>query len=188
MYTSYSSSKGFIIAALYSSYWGTQLTQITKIHLESPYPLTYLQPSRGDYIFRAQVHSYLNPTNHCAECDACCDSIGRICTSREQCDNVFLYCVRVLGTPEPTLGTLEDTVSNGNRARRLQCIESRSSHVNSDGGSIDFSRPTLLGIPNPTEFPVIASEWEVSRVITNLQINVYVGILGYSVLSRCDRP
>ena len=26
------------------------------------------------------------------------------------------------------------------------------------------------------EFPVIASEWEVSRVVSNLQINVYVGI------------
>ena len=86
-------------------------------------------------------------------------------------------CVRVLGTPEPTLGALEDTVWDVNRARRLQCIQSRSSRVNRDGGSVDFSRPTFLGIPNPMEFPVIASEWEVSRVVSNLQINVYVGIL-----------
>ena len=82
-----------------------------------------LQPSRGDYIFRAQVHSYLNPTNHCAECGgACCDGNDGTCTSGERCDNVFLYCVRVLGTPEPTLSTLEDTASDDNRATPLQCI------------------------------------------------------------------
>ena len=56
-------------------------------------------------------------------------------------------------------------------------IQSRSSSVNSDGESIDFSMPMFLGIPNPMEFPVTASEWEVSRVVSNLQINVYVGIL-----------
>ena len=73
---------------------------------------------------------------------------------------MFLYCVRALGTPEPTLSTLVDT---DNRARRLQCIQSMgSSSVNSDGDSIDFSRPMFLGIPNPMEFPVVASEWEVS--------------------------
>ena len=85
--------------------------------------------------------------------------------------------MRVLGTPKPTLSALEDTVSDDNLATPLECIQSRSSSENSDGGSIDFSRPMFLGIPNPMEFPVIASEWEVSRVVSNLQINVYVGIL-----------
>ena len=83
---------------------------------------------------------------------------------------MFLFCVRPLGTADPTLRTLEDTISN-NRARELQCMQPPSaltSTVNDNDGTIDFSRPMFLWIPNPMEFPVAASEWEVSRVVSNL--------------------
>ena len=74
---------------------------------------------------------------------------------------MFLFCVRPLGTADPTLSTLEDT----NRASELQCMQPPSalrSGVANDGRSINFGMPTFLGIPNPMEFPVTASMWEVS--------------------------
>ena len=160
----------------------------------------FMQPSRGDYTFRVQVHSYTNPTNHCAgsTCrdrngDLCCDISFNVfntnCGGNERCDNVFLFCVRPLGTADPMLRTLEDTISN-NRARELQCMQPpsalRSSEAN-DGRSINFGMPTFLGIPNPMGFQVTASMWEVSRVIlTYMQVKTccdLIGILGYSVLS-----
>ena len=83
---------------------------------------------------------------------------------------MFLFCVRPLGTADPTLRTLEDTISN-NRARELQCMQPPSALTSdeaNDGDHINFARRTFLGIPNPMEFPVTASMWEVSRVIPNL--------------------
>ena len=78
---------------------------------------------------------------------------------------MFLFCVRPLGTADPTLSTLKDTISN-NRARELQCMQPPSAltsdEANGDGRPINFVRQTFLGIPNPMEFPVTASMWEVS--------------------------
>ena len=81
---------------------------------------------------------------------------------------MFLFCVRPLGTADPTLRTLEDTISNY-RARELQCIQPpsalRSDEAN-DGSRMNFAGPMFLGILNPMEFQVTASMWEVSRVVS----------------------
>ena len=78
---------------------------------------------------------------------------------------MFLFCVRRLGTADPILSTLKDTISDANRSRELQCVQpppALTSTVNDNDLPIDFSRPIFLGIPNPMEFPVTVSEWEVS--------------------------
>ena len=132
-----------------------------------------MQPSRGDYILRVQVHSYDNPTDFCAGCGAdqgCCDGFEREeCTGSRDCENVFFYCVRPLGTPTQTLETvLGDTVfedSIEDRERELQCTPSLAAFRSTPTDDfIDFSQPTFLGIPNPMEFQVVANKWEVSKL------------------------
>ncbi len=127
---------------------------------------------RGDYILRVQVHAYDNPTNTCPVCgltEGCCDIfITSECTGLQKCDNEFFYCVRPLGSPSLTLDTLADTISErsiSNRAAELQCLQTQApfrSETNVDGASIDFSQAMFLGVPNPLQFQVTASEWEVS--------------------------
>lgn len=125
-----------------------------------------------------QVHSYENPTNHCPQCYRedpearnCCDNFSdNMCIGHERCDNTFFYCVRPIGTPVPTQETLfaDDSIEAPLqvRASALQCMQSPSafrSDTNVDGGFVDYSGPTFLGLPNPMEFHVEASKWEVSE-------------------------
>ena len=121
-----------------------------------------------------QVHSYDNPTNLCAGCGegpGCCDAFGENeCTGNDRCDNVFFYCLRPLGTPTSTLEAIlenrmifENSVED--RARELQCLQpppAFRSDRNMDDRFIDFSETEFLGLPNPMEFQVNASMWEVS--------------------------
>ena len=62
------------------------------------------------------------------------------------------------------LGTIdEDSVAV--RAGMLGCLQPPSafrSGINTDGEFISFFGQTFLGLPNPMEFPVRASRWEVS--------------------------
>ena len=81
---------------------------------------------------------------------------------------MFFYCVRPFRTPLPTMETLlaDDVIeaSVEERARILQCMQPPSafrSDTNIDGGFVDYSGPTFLGVPNPMEFHVQAMEWEV---------------------------
>ena len=121
-----------------------------------------------------QVHSYDNPTNLCAGCGegpGCCDNFGgNDCTGEERCDNIFFYCLRPLGTPTRTLeAILENRLifenSIEDHARELQCLQpppAFRSDRNVDDGFINFSETEFLGLPNPMEFQVNASMWEVS--------------------------
>ena len=133
-----------------------------------------MQPTRGDYVLRVRIHSYDNPTNDCAGCDGsqnqrCCDSFDPQCGDDTglRCDNEFFACVRPLNTSRPTLQTSIDSVpvrSLQRRAELLQCLQPPAairSGVNTDAGPIDFMGPTFLGTPNPMEFQVTATEWEV---------------------------
>jgi hypothetical protein len=88
------------------------------------------------------------------------------CTGFRRCDNVFFCCVRPLGTPTQTLQTISEDVEStiGSRRRELQCIQATvfQSSPNDNSAFIDFSSPSFLGIPNPMEFEIGDSEWEVS--------------------------
>ena len=51
------------------------------------------------------------------------------------------------------------------RAELLQCLQppgALRSDINRDGNVIDFQGTTFLGLPNPLQFTVISSQWEVS--------------------------
>ena len=75
----------------------------------------------------------------------------------------------------PALQTLISAASEqviDDQARELLCLQPQTAFrtdINTNGVSIDFSGPMLLGIPNPMEFRVNTSEWEVSNVMLNEQ-------------------
>lgn len=93
-----------------------------------------------------------------------------------RCDNRFFFCLRPLGTPVQSLQDLQETVPDhysGNqtsveaRARLLGCLQPPAafgSSVNTDGEVIEFAGSMFLGLPNPVEFRVRDSEWEVNNV------------------------
>ena len=79
--------------------------------------------------------------------------------------------MRPLGTPTPTLLELNDNRferSIVHRARDLQCTvpppDAFRSRTNNDDGRIDFSQSEFLGVPNPMEFPVTDTVWEVRNL------------------------
>lgn len=131
-----------------------------------------MQPLRADYILRVQIHAYSNPTNRCAGCGAvqgCCDNPEVFeCTNNRKCDNEFFFCVRPLGTARQTLDILLASVPinmTEQRGTYLQCLQpppALTSSINTDGLPIDYSSAIFLGLPNPLEFRVNASVWEVS--------------------------
>ncbi len=92
-----------------------------------------------------------------------------VCTGTNGCDNEFFFCLRPLGAA-PLSTTLVSNYTGENsvtaRARNLGCLESppalRSSEVDFNGNLDDFASPTFLGLPNPIEFSVMATKWEVS--------------------------
>lgn len=98
--------------------------------------------------------------------------MGVECNGETRCDNEFFTCARPLGTPRETLSSLLDIVDGSSpaedRARALQCVQPQTaikSDTNSDGGFIDFTGPTFLGLLNPIEFQIDADEWEVSLLL-----------------------
>ena len=137
-----------------------------------------MQGLRGDYTLRVQVHSYNNPSNWCPVCigpntgqPGCCDNFDMTsCSKSRRCDNEFFFCLRPLTTPPPgdTVQDFQRNVSVGSveeRAELLQCLQppgALRSGINRNGEQIDFNRTTFLGLPNPLEFSVSASQWEVS--------------------------
>ena len=121
----------------------------------------------GDYILRVRLNFYDNPTNQCPLCrngPGCCDRLSStMCIANERCDNQFLFCVRPLGTPRPLLADIQS-------ARDLQCLQTSTvyqSEINFNGAAINFTEPMFLGLPNPLEFSVNDSDWEVSMEFFN---------------------
>ena len=132
------------------------------------------QPIKSDYVLRVRVHSYNNPSNRCAGCgetQGCCDRFNTTqCDDPPslRCDNEFFFCVRPLGTAMPTTQSLLTSggtrSSAEQRAADLQCLQPPAalrSDVNTDGEATEFIGPRFLGLPNPMEFHITASKWEV---------------------------
>ena len=103
-------------------------------------------------MIEVDVQSYNNPTNGCATCHGgCCDDLNvTTCTGFLRCDNQFTYCLRSHNTPATTGG--------------CQGYISTISEVNTDGGRIDFSQPTVLGLPNPLTLTGLTNSWQVSTL------------------------
>ena len=126
-----------------------------------------------------QVHFYNNPNNSCPTCTndpnfegqlGCWDNFESTrCRMGNRCDNEFFFCLRPLMTPHPgnTAQAFQETVyvrSVEERTELLQCLRppgALRSGINTNGRGIDYHM-TFLGLPNPLQFTVNASQWEVS--------------------------
>ena len=114
----------------------------------------------GNYVIEVNVQSYNNPTNRCSTCRlGCCDDFALTdCTGQLRCDNQFTYCLRSHNTRATTRGCQGYTSTS-------------RSNVNTDGEDIDFSQPTVLGLPNPLTLTGLTNSWQVlstmSRTISN---------------------
>ena len=115
----------------------------------------------GDYVIEVKVKAYDNPTNGAADFNGgCCDfEEKRNCTTiaDEFCDNFFVYCLRPFNTPVTLRGCVDGLPME------------TSSPVNNDA-CIDFSRSTVLDLPNPLRLKVTGI-WQVSF------INVYIVLI-----------
>ena len=105
----------------------------------------------GDYLVEVRVQSYNNPTNGCEDFNGgCCDSSdAATCDGQLRCDNQFFYCLRFLNTQATSRGC-----QRYNTPLR--------SNINIDGRRIDFTQPTVLGLPNPIRLPGRTNSWQVS--------------------------
>ena len=111
----------------------------------------------GDYVVEVSVQSYNNPTNRCVVCTqpgypnnpGCCDDFSMRdgnCTGELACDNYFTYCLEHFSTSDISSECLTAGVTSG---------------VNVDGAPIDFSQPTVLGLPNPILLNGPTTDWQV---------------------------
>ena len=98
----------------------------------------------GDYIVEVRTHNYSNPDSLLFD-ETCCDLCG---TWYSGCDNVFYYCLRNLST---------------SRANK-ECAGGNRSLVNSNDAPLNFSKPTVLGLPNPLPLQGLTREWNVSYI------------------------
>lgn len=127
---------------------------------------------KGDYVLRAQIYSYDNPTNFCEQCGSdrgCCDGFQPIvCQGDARCDNEFFFCTRPLGTALPEFpGNSVPEIAVESRARSLQCLQPSGalrSRIDINAAQMDFSSNGFLGLSNPMEFEMVAPKWEVNYV------------------------
>ena len=96
----------------------------------------------GRYEVEVRLVSYNNPTGRCPGCRlsgndevGCCDTFRvETCEDSQRCDSFFVYCLRPLNS------TVEGGCAN---------FETKTSNSNLNDGPVDFSRSTVLGLPNP---------------------------------------
>ena len=113
-----------------------------------------------------KVHGYDNPTNSCPACKAapnlptgCCDNFANLdtCETEEKCDNAFFYCLKPFNSSV-------DLDSTHTSRCGFHTGDGRISSLNTDGAPIDFSRRTVLGIPNPFPLTGITPKWTVTYI------------------------
>ena len=116
--------------------------------------------AQPQYSLEIRINNYSNPnqsrpffngTAYLSSPSQCCDppnSAQQSCATGDRCDSVLLYCLRAAGTSRTNL----DCLYNG----------SRTSTVNSDDASLDFSSDTVLGLPNPLVLEGLTTTWTVS--------------------------
>ena len=103
----------------------------------------------ADYVVQVKMLSYSNPFNRRSDVQ-CCDPAnnGGGCTEGERCDTFFIYC-------------LMPRFSTAVRCPRNEPGFTAISTSIVDGADIDFSQPTILGLPNPFNLTGISTAWEV---------------------------
>ena len=102
-----------------------------------------------------RLFNYSNPTGRCRDCYtgsnevSCCDSnhVGT-CEEWRQCDSYFIYCLR-----PPHLNNTE---------RGCFGFENRTSNVNRNDETLNFSSGMLLGLPNPIRLQGLTEAYAVS--------------------------
>ncbi len=108
----------------------------------------------ADYVLQVEVVSYSNPSNTRSD-GQCCDSPQPFngatpCNSGERCDTYFTYCLRPRFTEATTI--VCPNTEPGFIANSTNVV---------DGATIEFSQPTVLGLPNPFNLTGISTAWEV---------------------------
>lgn len=92
-----------------------------------------------------KTHSFSNPGSLLANGE-CCDyniTAGDESCAVPGCDNYFYYCLRSI-----------DSTKGG-------CSGGRVSMVHYNDYPMDFSQPTVFGLPNPLPLPGLTREWNV---------------------------
>ncbi len=79
----------------------------------------------------------------------------------ERCDTYFINCLI------PRFSTATECP---NTAPGFTAV----SNVSPDGADIDFSQPTVFGLPNPFNLTGITTAWEVSYSLTGLYYGDYI--------------
>ena len=100
---------------------------------------------KSDYVVMVRTHNFSNPGSLLANGD-CCDTRGDGLCAVPGCDNYFQYCLRRNGHDE-------------------NC---RRSQINVNEQHLDFSEPTVLGLPNPVPLQGLTKEWRVNMVRTSM--------------------
>ncbi len=112
----------------------------------------------ADYVLQVEMVSYSHPSNTRFD-GQCCDPLnGLPCTGGERCDTYFINC-------------LLPHSSNATECPNTAPGFTTASSVSTDGADIDFSQPTVLGLPNPFNLTGISTAWEV--IITVVYISTF---------------
>ena len=120
----------------------------------------------GDYIVEVRTHSYNNPRSLLAN-ENCCDMLNGHCVV-PGCDNVFYYCLRPIGSYSSGAGYHGGMLSHG---------------VNNDDAPLNFSRDTVLGLPNPLPLLGLSAQW----TVRNYRICLYLITAYYINMHTCTQ-
>ena len=102
----------------------------------------------GDYTVEIRLRNYTNPSDLLANGE-CCDlniTLGDGSCALSGCDSYFYYCLRALGS-----------TGGGCPAQ-----SGRTSTVNYNNAPLNFSKPRVLGLPNPLPLSGLMRQWNVS--------------------------
>lgn len=120
-----------------------------------------LSSTQAGYTLHVRTHSFDSPSNKCPNCPApdtpgCCDRFGNIgtCRGQDRCDFTFYYCLRPFGTATPVNTTHPTRCGSHDRFGKV-------SGVNVDAAELDFSKSTVLGLPNPLPLRGLTLDWMV---------------------------
>ena len=101
----------------------------------------------GDYTVEIRLSNFSNPSDLLANGE-CCDlniTLGDGSCALSGCDSYFHHCLRPLGS------TVRGCPAGGH-----------SSAVNYNNAPLNFSKPIVLGLPNPLPLSGLTRQWNVS--------------------------
>ncbi len=122
---------------------------------------------------QVEMVSYSHPSNTRSDGRCCDPDDGGECTGEERCDTYFINCLL------PRYSTNRGCPNNGPGFTAV-------SNVSPDGADIDFSQPTVLGLPNPFNLTGITTACEVKNYCLYSISNNRLLIAGSSALHRSD--